>query len=77
MPMRIRISVSLETEEEFTREELKEVVAAATEHRPNFKRASKRASLMEAKTQRKRMKKIEGRTKRRRLDLLGDLVTSI
>ena len=77
MPMRIRISVWLETEEEFTREELKEVVAATPEHWPNFKRVSKRTSLMEAKTQRKRMKKNERRTKRRRLDLLGDLVTSI
>lgn len=75
MPMRIRRSVWLEREEEFRMEELKEE-EAAREHRPNFKRASKRASLMEAKTQRKKMKKIEERRKGRRSDL-EDLVVSI
>lgn len=83
MPMSIRISVSLEEEAEEAAwsEELNDGVvrgkeeAVATEHRPNFKRASKRASLMEAKMQRKKMKEMEKRTKRRRSDLEGFVIS--
>lgn len=79
--MRIRISLLVDKEEEFTlrkfvaEEELLLIVACDKAHLPTFKKLSNPISLIEARTQRKIIQKNEGMMKRRPYGLYFFIVT--